>query len=252
MGAVTNGLTLSGLRAYCATFFVFADYLRPAIRLSALMKIPAMYIFTHDSIGVGEDGPTHQPVEHLASLRAIPNVAVFRPADANEVSEAYKAAMKLRETPSILVFTRQNLPTIDRTKFGSADGTAKGAYILADVPDKKPDVILLATGSEVGLCLDAWQKLSDEGIRVRVVSLPCFELFEQQSVEYRNEVLPPSVKKRVGVELGIEQGWRKYLGDNGVFIGMTTFGASAPANVLMKHFGFTLENVCNIAKQILR
>ncbi|MDR2438971.1 MAG: transketolase [Planctomycetaceae bacterium] len=252
MGAITNGLTLSGLRAYCATFFVFADYLRPAIRLSALMKIPAMYIFTHDSIGVGEDGPTHQPIEHLASLRAIPNVAVFRPADANEVSEAYKAAVQLKATPSVLVFTRQNLPTIDRTKFGSAEGTAQGAYILAkEIGISVPQIILLATGSEVGLCLDVWEKLTAEGIKTRVVSIPCFELFDRQPVEYRNEVLPPTVKKRIGVELGIEQGWRKYLGDNGIFLGMTDFGASAPAGVLMKHFGFTAENLYHLAKQIL-
>jgi transketolase len=252
MGAITNGLTLSGLRAYCATFFVFADYLRPAIRLSALMKIPAMYLFTHDSIGVGEDGPTHQPIEHLASLRAIPNVAVFRPADANEVSESYKAAVLLKETPSVLVFTRQNLPTIDRTKFGSAEGVAKGAYILAkELKNSNPQIILLATGSEVGLCLEAWEKLNAENINTRVVSMPCFELFERQPVEYRHEVLPPTVKARVGVELGIEQGWRNYLGDHGAFLGMTNFGASAPANVLMKHFGFTVENLCRLAKQTL-
>lgn len=254
MGAITNGLTLSGLRAYCATFFVFADYLRPAIRLSALMKIPAMYIFTHDSIGVGEDGPTHQPVEHLASLRAIPNVAVFRPADANEVSESYKAAIRLKETPSVLIFTRQNLPTIDRTRFGSAEGTAKGAYILAKEAGTSgasvPQIIFLATGSEVGLCLEVWEKLTAEGIKARVVSIPCFELFERQPVEYHNEVLPSAVKNRIGVELGVEQGWRKYLGEDGLFLGMTGFGMSAPAEVLMKHFGFTAENLYRLAKQL--
>lgn len=252
MAAVTNGMVLSGLRAYCATFFVFADYLRPALRLSAIMKIPAMYIFTHDSIGVGEDGPTHQPIEHLASLRAIPNVAVFRPADANEVVEAYKSAAMLKKTPSVLVFTRQNLPTVDRTKFAPAENAAKGAYVLADAEGGRPDVILLATGSEVDLCLDAWEKLTTEGVKARVVSMPCWELFEMQTQEYKDEVLPPSVKARVGVELGIEMGWRKYLGDRGVFLGMDDFGASAPADVLMKHFGFTVENVCNLTRQCLK
>ncbi len=252
MAAVTNGMVLSGLRAYCATFFVFVDYLRPALRLSAIMKIPTMYIFTHDSIGVGEDGPTHQPVEHLASLRAIPNVAVFRPADANEVTEAYKSAMGLTKMPSVLVFTRQNLPTVDRTRFAPAENAAKGAYVLADAEGGKPDVILLATGSEVGLCVDAWEKLTVEGVKARVVSMPCWELFEMQTQEYKDAVLPPSVKARVGVELGIEMGWRKYLGDRGVFLGMNDFGASAPAGVLMKHFGFTVENVCNLARLCMK
>ncbi|MDR0521996.1 MAG: transketolase [Planctomycetaceae bacterium] len=250
MAAAANGMTLSGLRAYCATFFVFADYLRPAIRLSALMKIPTLYIFTHDSIGVGEDGPTHQPVEHLASLRAIPNVAVFRPADANEVSESYKAAVQMTQTPSVLVLTRQNLPTIDRTRFASAAGVQKGGYVLArEATGSLPELIFLASGSEVGLCLEAREKLTAEGLSVRVVSMPCFELFEQQPESYRNEVLPPQVKARVGVELGVEQGWRKYLGDSGVFLGMSGFGASGPAGTLMKHFGFTVENLCKTAKE---
>ncbi len=252
MAATANGMVLSGLRAYCATFFVFADYMRPSMRLSAIMKIPTMYIFTHDSIGVGEDGPTHQPIEHLASLRAIPNLAVFRPADANEVTESYKAAVQLKETPSVLIFTRQNLPTVDRTKFSSAEGVAKGAYVLADAVGKNPDVILLATGSEVGLCVSAWEKLTAEGVKARVVSMPCWELFERQSPEYRDSVLPKTVTARVGVELGIEQGWRKYLGDRGLFLGMNDFGASAPASVLMKHFGFTVENLCNLAKQAMK
>jgi transketolase len=257
MGAITNGLTLSGLRGFCATFFVFSDYIRPAIRLAALMKVPSLFIFTHDSIGVGEDGPTHQPVEHLAALRAIPNAAVFRPADANEVAEAYKAAIGLTETPSVLVFTRQNLPTIDRTKFGKAEGVHKGGYVLAEsgewrVGSDEKKIILLASGSEVGLCLDAYEKLTAEGIAARVVSMPCFELFEQQTQEYKDSVLPPSVKARVGVELGVEQGWHKYIGDNGVFIGMTGFGASAPAGTLMKHFGFTVENVVAAAKKTIK
>ncbi|MDR0871540.1 MAG: transketolase, partial [Planctomycetaceae bacterium] len=256
MGAITNGLTLSGLRGFCATFFVFSDYIRPAIRLAALMKVPSLFIFTHDSIGVGEDGPTHQPVEHLAALRAIPNVAVFRPADANEVAETYKAAIALTETPSVIVLTRQNLPTIDRTKFGKAEGVHKGGYVLVESEDWKVEggkkVILIASGSEVGLCLDAYEKLTAEGIAARVVSMPCFELFEQQTQEYKDSVLPPSVKSRVGVELGVEQGWHKYIGDNGVFIGMTGFGASAPAGVLMKHFGFTVENVVAAAKKVIK
>jgi transketolase len=251
MAAITNGLVLSGLHGYCATFFVFADYLRPAIRLAALMQLPTLFIFTHDSIGVGEDGPTHQPVEHLAALRAIPNVAVFRPADANETAESYKAALKLNNMPSVLVLTRQNLPTLDRSQFGAVSGVAKGGYIVAKEQADKPDVILIASGSEVGLCLSAWEKLTAEGIKVRVVSMPCFELFGQQPESYRNEVLPPAVKARVGVELGVELGWHKYIGDSGVFIGMSGFGASAPAGVLMKHFGFTPENVCAAAKKVL-
>ncbi len=252
MAAAANGMVLSGLRAYCATFFVFADYMRPSMRLSAIMRIPTMYIFTHDSIGVGEDGPTHQPVEHLASLRAIPNLAVFRPADANEVVESYKAAARMNETPSVLIFTRQNLPTVDRTQFAPAEGVAKGAYVLADAKDGQPDVILLATGSEVGLCVSAWEKLTAEGVKARIVSMPCWELFDRQTPEYREAVLPKSVTARVGVELGIEQGWRKYLGDRGLFLGMNDFGASGPAGVLMKHFGFTVENVCNLAKQAMK
>ncbi|MDR2346575.1 MAG: transketolase [Planctomycetaceae bacterium] len=252
MGSIANGITLSGLRAYCATFFVFSDYLRPAIRLSALMNIPSIYIFTHDSIGVGEDGPTHQPVEHLAALRAIPNVAVFRPADANEVSESYKAAIKLKNTPSVLVLSRQNLPTLDRTKFASAEGVVKGGYVLIDSSDNKPDIILIASGSEIGICVEAWERLTSDNKKIRVVSLPCFELFEIQPQEYRDTVLPPSVKKRIAVELAVEQGWRKYIGDQGRFIGMQSFGESAPAGQLMKHFGITCDKICETAKELLR
>ena len=248
MAAITNGLVLSGLRGYCATFFVFADYLRPMLRLAALMKIPTLFVFTHDSIGVGEDGPTHQPVEHLASCRAIPNVAVFRPADANEVSEAYKAAMLLTETPSLMVLTRQNLPTVDRTRYGAASGVAKGAYVLADC-EGTPDVVLIGTGSEVDLCLKAADKLGEEGVKARVVSAPCLELFARQSAEYRESVLPKEVKARVGVELGVELGWGRLLGDAGKFLGMTSFGDSAPAAKLMEHFGFTVDNVVALAKE---
>ena len=246
MGAITNGLVLSGLRGYCATFFVFADFLRPMIRLAALMEIPTMFVFTHDSIGVGEDGPTHQPVEHLASLRAIPNLAVFRPADANEVSYAYRAAMELTRTPSVLVFTRQNLPTVDRSLYASAEGVQRGAYVLADC-EGTPDVTLIATGSEVSLALQASAALAERGVKARVVSAPCFELFAQQSQEYQDSVIPPSVKARVGIELGVEQGWGRILGDAGLFLGMTGFGDSAPAAKLMEHFGITVDHVVELA-----
>ena len=247
MGAIANGLALCGLRSYCATFFVFADFLRPMIRLAALMEIPTLFIFTHDSIGVGEDGPTHQPVEHLASLRAMPNLVVFRPADANEVSQAYRAAMKIKRSPSVIVLTRQNLPTIDREKYAAADGLEKGAYVLADC-DGAPDVILIATGSEVALCLKAQNALKELGVKARVVSAPSFELFDAQSQEYRDSVIPKDVKARVGVELGVEQGWWKYLGDGGRFLGMKGFGDSAPAAKLMEKFGVTVDAVVELAR----
>jgi transketolase len=251
MAAVANGLALSGLRSFCSTFFVFADYLRPQIRLSALMGTSVMYIFTHDSIGVGEDGPTHQPVEHLASLRAIPNVNVFRPADANEVVASYKTASLTTCTPSVMVLTRQNLPTIDRDDCGCACGTAQGAYVLADAEDAKPDVILIATGSEVSICLEARKVLAEDGLKVRVVSMPCWELFTAQPVQYQEGVLPPSITARVGVEMGVRLGWDQFLGPKGEFIGMEGFGASAPAGTLAKHFGFTVENVVAKAKETL-
>lgn len=250
MAAITNGMVLTGLRAYCATFFVFSDYLRPMIRLAALMKIPTLFVFTHDSIGVGEDGPTHQPVEHLAALRAIPNVNVFRPADANETAECYKAALQISDGPSVMVLSRQNLPTLDREKFGAAVGVARGGYVVAD-SSRTPSVILIATGSEVGLCLQAYALLADEGISARVVSIPSWELFDRQPKEYRDSVLPPTVTHRVGVELGVEMGWQKYLGAQGKFLGMTGFGASAPAGELMKHFGFTPEHIVELAKENL-
>jgi len=250
MAAVCNGMTLCGLRAYGATFFVFTDYLRPSMRLAALMGLPVFYILTHDSIGVGEDGPTHQPVEHLAALRAIPNLIVIRPADANEVAEAYKVVMSLQRQPAALVLTRQNLPTLDRARFAPASGLQWGGYVLADAPDGKPDVILIASGSEVSLCVAACEQLGAEGINARVVSLPCWELFDSQPAEYRDSVLPPEITARVGVEAGVEQGWSKYLGPGGRFIGLTSFGASAPAGVLMKHFGLTVENVVAAAKEL--
>ncbi|MCF0233978.1 MAG: hypothetical protein HUK22_03245 [Thermoguttaceae bacterium] len=250
MAAITNGLTLYGLRGYCATFFVFVDYLRPMVRLAALMELPSMFIFTHDSIGVGEDGPTHQPIEHLASLRAIPNVDVYRPADANEVAEAYRCAMKANKTPSVLVFSRQNLPTVDRTRFAPASGVARGAYVLADCAGT-PDAVLLASGSEVGLCLEARERLEAEGLKIRVVSVPSLDVFERQSAEYKESVLPKAVKARVGVELGVDLGWWKYLGDYGKFLGMTGFGDSAPASKLMEHFGFTTDNVVALTKEAI-
>ncbi|MDR1385702.1 MAG: transketolase [Planctomycetaceae bacterium] len=256
MAAIANGLSLSGLRSFCATFFVFADYLRPAIRLSALMKTPVLYIFTHDSIGVGEDGPTHQPIEHLASLRAIPNLNVFRPADANEVIEAYKAAILDKKTPSVMVLTRQNLPTLDRTVYAPVSGVAKGAYVLVDAVDDKgntvkPELILIGTGSEVSLCLEAHDVLIAQAVRCRVVSMPCWELFERQTAEYKESVLPPDITARVAVEMASEQGWHKYIGSGGAFVGMSGFGASGPANKLFQYFGFTADHVAEIAKDVL-
>ena len=249
MGAICNGMALCGLRAYAATFFVFTDYMRPAMRMAALMGLPVLYILTHDSIGVGEDGPTHQPVEHLAALRAMPNLMVFRPADANEVAECYRAILRLEDQPAALVLTRQNLPTIDRSKYASAAGVHQGAYVLAEAPSGQPEVILMATGSEVSVCLAAYEKLVVEGVQARVVSMPCWELFEAQPEEYRNAVLLPSVTRRVAVEAGVRLGWDRYLGPSGQFIGMSGFGASAPAGVLFKHFGITPESVAAAAKK---
>ncbi|MGD0517498.1 MAG: transketolase [Thermoguttaceae bacterium] len=249
MGSILNGLTLCGLKSFGATFFVFADYMRPPIRLAAIMKLPVFYVFTHDSIGVGEDGPTHEPVEQLASLRLMPNLLVIRPCDANEVVEAYKVVMQQKDRPTALVLTRQNLPTLDRTKYAAAAGLKRGGYILADAPSGKPEVILIGTGSEVSLCVGAYEKLVAEGIQARVVSLPSWELFDEQPKEYRDSVLPPAVTRRVAVEAGVVQGWEKYIGDNGKFIGMSGFGVSAPVGVIMKHFGFTVENIIAAVKE---
>lgn len=251
MGAAANGLALSGLRPYVGTFFVFSDYMRPAMRLAALMELPILYIFTHDSIGVGEDGPTHQPVEHLAALRAIPNLIVIRPADANETAEAYRAALSQKDRPVALVLTRQNLPTLDRSVYASAEGLQQGAYILREAEGGKPDVILIGTGSEVHVCLAARELLAKDGVAARVVSMPSWELFDMQPEDYREAVLPPRVDRRVAVEAGVAQGWHRYLGPRGAFVGMTGFGASAPAGVLMKHFGLTAENVAAQARRIL-
>jgi transketolase len=243
MGSVLNGLSLSKVRPYGSGFLIFSDYSRGAIRLSALMEIPVIHIFTHDSIGVGEDGPTHQPIEQLASLRAIPNLIVLRPADANEVSEAWRVIMQMQHEPVALILTRQALPTIDRIKYAAASGVAKGAYVLADVPGGKPDVLLLASGSEVSLCLEAGEKLKAKGIRARVVSMPSWELFEHQSQEYRDSVIPPTVTARVCVEQASTFGWATYAGLTGEIIGMTSFGASAPLKELQKKFGFTVDSV---------
>ncbi|EAQ80862.1 transketolase [Blastopirellula marina] len=247
MAAIANGLCLSGYRPFISTFFVFSDYLRPSMRLSAIMGLPVLYIFTHDSIGVGEDGPTHQPVEHLTAIRAIPNVAVFRPGDANEVSQAYKAVMELTDRPSIIVLTRQNLPTLDRDKYACASGTTRGGYVLADCGGT-PEVILMATGSELSMAVEAYETLKADGIKARVVSMPCAELFENQDAAYQESVLPSSVVARVAVEAGVRQSWDKYLGFRGRFVGMKGFGASAPADELFPYFGITAENVVKEAK----
>ena len=252
MAAICNGMALCGLRSFGATFFVFNDYLRPSVRLSALMELPVLYVFTHDSIGVGEDGPTHQPVEHLAALRSIPGLITFRPADANEVSEAYRVAMLQKHRPVALALSRQNLPTLDRTKYAPASGVQQGGYVLADAAGGRPSVILIATGSEVPLCLEAYEKLTAEGIATRVVSLPSWELFEAQPADYRESVLPSSVTARVGVEAGVELGWSKYVGPRGRFIGMKSFGMSCPIKQAMEHFGFTVANVVAEAKEALQ
>jgi transketolase len=249
MGAVLNGLALCKVRPYGSGFLIFSDYGRAPIRLAAIMEIPVIYVFTHDSIGVGEDGPTHQPIEQLASLRAIPGLIVMRPGDANEVVEAWKVIMKQRHEPTVLILSRQALPTLDRTKYGAADGVAKGGYVLADAEGGKPDVILIATGSEVGLCVAAYEKLKAEGVKARVVSLPSWELFEQQSDEYRASVLPPAVKARVGVEQASTFGWARYVGTDGAVIAMKTFGASAPLKELQKKFGFEPDAVVKAAKE---
>jgi transketolase len=251
MGAISNGLSLSKLRPYAATFFIFSDYVRPAMRLSALMELPIMWIFTHDAMGDGEDGPTHQPVEHLASLRAIPGMVVLRPGDANEVVEAYRYILQLRHEPAVLALSRQPLPTLDRTKYAPAAGLAKGAYILADAPGGNPEVILIASGSEVILAVEAHEKLSASGIRSRVVSMPSWEIFEKQTAEYRNSVLPPSVNARVAIEQASTFGWERYVGLSGRMIGMQTFGASAPLKALQKRFGFEPDQVVATAKELL-
>ncbi|MBZ5567703.1 MAG: transketolase [Acidobacteriia bacterium] len=248
MGSILNGLALSKLRPFGSGFLIFSDYGRGAVRLSALMEIPVTHIFTHDSIGVGEDGPTHQPIEHLVSLRAIPHLIVLRPGDANETAEAWKVILRLKRQPVALILSRQALPTLDRTKYAPASGLAQGAYVLADAAPGMPAVILMATGSEVALCVSAFERLKAEGIRARVVSMPSWELFEQQSQEYRERVLPPSVQARVAVEQASTMGWARYTGTTGAILGMKTFGASAPLKVLQEEFGFTQDHVVAAAK----
>src|SRR5437773_291793 len=251
MAAVVNGMALSKLRAYGSTFLTFSDYARPAIRLAAIMEIPVIHVFTHDSIGVGEDGPTHQPVEHLASLRAIPGLITLRPADANEVVEAWRVIMALRHDPVVLVLSRQAMPTIDRSRYAPASGLAQGAYVLADPARGEPDLLLLATGSEVALCLAAFEALAADGFRVRVVSMPSWELFERQPEAYRESVLPAWVRARVAIEQASVFGWDRYVGPAGEIIGMHTFGASAPLKALQTKFGFTPDRVVHAARQAL-
>jgi transketolase len=252
MTAIVNGMSLSKLRPYGATFFVFSDYARPAIRLSAIMELPTLLIFTHDAMGDGEDGPSHQPVEQLASLRAVPGLVTIRPADANEVVEAYRYILQLRHEPAALVLSRQALPTLDRTKYAAASGLARGAYVLADAPGGgNPELIFIASGSEVSLALSAHETLVAEGVRSRVVSIPSWDIFDHQSQEYRDSVLPPAVKARIAVEQASTFGWERYVGDSGKIIGMKTFGASAPLKELDRKFGFEPECVVATAKRLL-
>jgi transketolase len=251
MGAALNGMSVSKLRPFGGTFFNFSDYMRPTIRLAALMETPVIDVFTHDSIGLGEDGPTHQPIEQLPALRAIPNTIVLRPGDANEVVEAWKVAVQTSHGPVLLVLSRQAVPTFDRTKYASATGVAKGAYVLADAPGGKPDVILIGTGTEVSLCVDAAEKLKAEGVQARVVSMPSWELFEKQDQAYKDSVLPPNVSARVSVEMSVPLGWERYVGPKGQMIGMHSFGASAPWKDLQKHFGFTTDAVIAAARKTI-
>ena len=251
MGAIVNGLSLSKLRAFGATFFIFSDYMRPAIRLSALMELPTIFIFTHDAMGDGEDGPTHQPVEHLISLRAMPGLVVLRPADANEVVEAYRYIMRLRHEPAALVLSRQPLPTLDRAKYAPASGVARGAYVLADASGADPEIILIASGSEVSLAVNAHEALVAQGIRSRVVSMASWEIFDHQSQDYRDSVLTPRVAARIAIEQGSTLGWERYVGRNGKVIGMKTFGASAPLKELQRKFGFEPDKVVAAAKELL-
>lgn len=251
MAAALNGMSLSGLRSFGATFFVFTDYLRPSMRLSSIMHQPVIYVLTHDSIGLGEDGPTHQPVEHLAASRAIPGLYVFRPADANEVLYAYRSALGNDSHPTAMVLSRQNVPTLDRSKYGSAEGTLKGAYVLSDC-DGEAQAIILGTGSEIPICLQAQETLAAKGIKTRVVSVPCMELFDEQDDAYKTSVLPCSVKARVACEAGIRMGWDKYIGCSGKFVGMSTFGASAPANKLYEHFKITADNIVNQVESLVK
>jgi len=248
MGSIANGLAVyGGIIPFTATFLIFSDYMRPPIRLAALMKLGVIFVFTHDSIAVGEDGSTHQPIEQLASLRAIPNLLVIRPCDANETVMAWRIAVQTRDRPVALILTRQDVPTLDRTQFATADGLRRGAYVLADAPDGRPDIILIATGSEVSLIVEAGQKLNGNDIHVRIVSMPSWELFDDQPQSYCDSVLPPTIRARLAIEAGATQGWCKYVGDEGEVIGVDGFGASAPGKVMMREYGFTVENICKHA-----
>jgi len=251
MAAIVSGMSLSKLRAFGATFFIFSDYARPAIRLSALMEIPTILIFTHDAMGDGEDGPTHQPVEQLISMRAIPHLVLLRPGDANEVVEAYRVILQLRHQPAAIVLSRQPLPTFDRSKYASAAGVARGAYVMADATGGTPEIILIGTGSEVALVVGAHEVLTSQGIRSRVVSMPSWDLFEHQPKSYRDSVLPPNVKARIAVEQGSVLGWERYVGAAGRVIGMTTFGGSAPLKALQQKYGFEPERVVAAARELL-
>ncbi len=251
MGAILSGMALSCVRPFGATFFIFSDYMRPTIRLAAMMALPVIYIYTHDSIGLGEDGPTHQSIEQLMSLRAMPRMMTIRPADANEVAEAWRVIMPMKNQPVALVLTRQGVPTFDRTKYASAAGVAKGAYVLAD-SGGTPDIILMGTGSEVQLCVGAYEQLTSEGVKARVVSMPCWELFAKQPAEYRAQVFPAEVKARVSVEAGASLGWCKYVGDSGYSVAHDDFGASAPYKIIMEHFGFTVDNVVAKAREVIK
>ena len=251
MGSIISGMALSCLRPYGATFFVFSDYMRPTLRLAAMMELPVIYIYTHDSIGLGEDGPTHQPIEHLMSIRAIPHMILIRPADANEVAEAWRVIMPLTKNPVCLVLTRQGVPSFDRSKYASAAGVAKGAYVLAD-SGGTPEIILIGTGSEVQLCVGAYEKLTAEGVKARVVSMPSWELFREQSDEYKAQILPPAVKARVAVEAGTSFGWAEHVGPYGAVVGRDDFGASAPYKTILEHFGFTVDNVVAKAREVMK
>lgn len=252
MGAIVNGLAAhGGIMPYCATFLVFSDYMRPAIRISALSKHHSIWVFTHDSIGLGEDGPTHQPIEHLTSLRAIPDLVVIRPGDANEVVEAWKIAIERQNGPTLMTFTRQKVPILDRTIYNSAEGLRKGAYILADLGEGGPDIILMASGSEMNLIVSAGEQLAANGVNVRLVSFPSWELFEEQSTEYMMSILPPNITARLAVEAGISLGWEKWVGPKGTVIAMDQFGSSAPAKVLFEKYGFSVENIISQARKLL-
>jgi transketolase len=252
MAGIINGMTLCGLRAFGSSFLVFSDYARGAIRLSSLMELPVIHIYTHDSIGVGEDGPTHQPIEHIPSLRAIPGLITIRPADANEVSEAWRVIIETKHNPVMLILTRQDIPVFDRAVYASASGLHRGGYILADCQDALPEVILIGSGSEVSLCIEAFHVLNKEGIKSRVVSLPSWELFDMQDSKYKNSVLPPNVTARVSVEMASRFGWERYVGLTGEMIGIDTFGASAPINKLKEKFGLSAGTIVNAAKNQLK